>query len=669
MPAGGGAGAGGSQRQEAVRLPLPSFFAQEREAARRREEIVASLRAAEAAGEEARFIDYGFLEDMLRGTGYEGALALRAPRAIRTQSGREVAWRLFGDRISPFDVVQGSLGDCYLLSAFVVLAERPDLIQNLFLDVSVSRYGLYQLRFFKDGHWRIVDIDDMLPVRDVGSHKSLVFAHNEEGLLWPALLEKGYAKLHGSYGSIHAGQMHEALADLTGVPCDRLSLHAVDLSSEADVLLLWGQVLSLRESGALMGASCGRLDGRLSRDERIDSHMYRDMGLLPDHAYAVLDVRQLSERHRLIKLRNPWSRWVWNGDWGPGSKLWTPELRAQLGYFTVASDDRGNDSGGRAPRAGETDRGVFWMRFEDFLNFFSNIDFCRFRMDWHTQLFDGRFPASSLVSDQRWEVRTSRPTWAFFSLIQRDLRTLRRVGKPPAPGAAATLCDEYSAVGLVVCRVRASQSVEDETLEFHAWRCLDAKREVTCEVMLHDPDSVYVVFAVGIATPRERAEARTFVLSSYSARPLTIAQLPTTARLGARGLQLAVKQHCRSLEALNEARTVILYRHVEPGCVLLYVENRDYGSHTNLELDCSASAGLQSSRSELLSIDVIPPRHAQLLALFVPLGRTAGFSWRCSFKFSLLQAQRATASALQQHYPPFAVDDDPHRPLPLLLML
>ena len=41
-------------------------------------------------------------------------------------------------------------------------------------------------------------------------------AHGNE--LWVILIEKAYAKLHGSYERIGRGMVHEALRDLTGAP-------------------------------------------------------------------------------------------------------------------------------------------------------------------------------------------------------------------------------------------------------------------------------------------------------------------------------------------------------------------------------------------------------------------------------------------------------------------
>jgi hypothetical protein len=67
-------------------------------------------------------------------------------------------------------------------------------------------------------------IDDRLPctkdarrpeqVFDTG----LAFSRAANSQLWVCLLEKAYAKAHGSYKAISGGHIAEALLDLTGAP-------------------------------------------------------------------------------------------------------------------------------------------------------------------------------------------------------------------------------------------------------------------------------------------------------------------------------------------------------------------------------------------------------------------------------------------------------------------
>jgi len=51
------------------------------------------------------------------------------------------------------------------------------------------------------------------------------------------------------------------------------------------------------------------------------------MGLISDHAYAVISLHVVETdlgEVKLIKMWNPWGHKEWMGDWSDTSDLWTP---------------------------------------------------------------------------------------------------------------------------------------------------------------------------------------------------------------------------------------------------------------------------------------------------------------------------------------------------------
>lgn len=67
-------------------------------------------------------------------------------------------------RVASGDVVQGELGDCWFIGALSVVATRNDLLFPLFVSCHLE-YGFFQVKLFKNGAWRVVTIDDFVPMK------------------------------------------------------------------------------------------------------------------------------------------------------------------------------------------------------------------------------------------------------------------------------------------------------------------------------------------------------------------------------------------------------------------------------------------------------------------------------------------------------------------------
>ena len=117
--------------------------------------------------------------------------------------------------MEPTDIKPGILGDDWFLSALAIMAERPALIERLFLTRHVNDIGIYRVKLCKNGEWQIVTIDDLFPCYPKGEP---LFSSCLSNDLWVLILEKAYAKLHGGYYQLRNGFVNEALLDLTGCP-------------------------------------------------------------------------------------------------------------------------------------------------------------------------------------------------------------------------------------------------------------------------------------------------------------------------------------------------------------------------------------------------------------------------------------------------------------------
>jgi len=256
------------------------------------------------------------------------------------------------DESNVTEIVQGDVGDCWLLSALSVVALRPALLRQIVLDDSINPDGRYRVRLFLDGEWETLIVDDLFPCV-IGENDELEpkFCRSKSGAIWPLLVEKAFAQIYGSYDNLSGGYISEALTDMTGGFSQVFSLNT-DLEMVASGSL-WTHLVHFQDDGDLL-LSAGTYN---FEDDSVD-------GIRPGHAYAILDSREEWDArgwHRLIKVRDPWGLSEWNGAWSDSDKeRWTRRMRNRVGISAEESAD-----------------GIFWMSLEDFVVYFRDLHVCR----------------------------------------------------------------------------------------------------------------------------------------------------------------------------------------------------------------------------------------------------------------------------------------------------
>ncbi|XP_041634821.1 calpain-5-like [Cheilinus undulatus] len=281
--------------------------------------------------------------------------------------------RLFVDGISTRDLHQGSLGNCWMVAAISCLASEPSLWKKVIPDhveqewnpKNLNLYaGIFHFRFWRLGRWMDVVVDDRLPVSSDGV---LLFCRSATPReFWSALLEKAYAKLNGCYEALEGGNTAEALIDFTGGVSEPLSLDRESLKQHGEQRRALFQTLAkAHERKALITCSIRPAEG-----ETVESVL--DCGLVRGHAYGITAVRKvrLGEtlqnnggmcRLFMVRMRNPWGSTDWTGAWSQGSQQWQQLSRAEREKMGLIVRDVGE----------------FWMDFEDFCCYFTDIVVCR----------------------------------------------------------------------------------------------------------------------------------------------------------------------------------------------------------------------------------------------------------------------------------------------------
>ncbi|CAK9064315.1 unnamed protein product [Durusdinium trenchii] len=326
-----------------------------------------------------RFVDVNFNREVVMGNGEACPGPFLCPEQFLKDGQKK---SLFvsdesGEKVSPGDVGQGFLGDCWLIAAIAALAEWPQRVYSIF-GVDGNPYygnevGGYVVNHTKDGLWTRTIVDDFLVMRGV----SPLFARNRKNSaeLWVAILEKAWAKLHGGYRVIQVGKTANALTDLTGSPSQIFAFNPED---PQEVLLdgfvkteFWsrddlGKALTQwNHSDFAMNVQTPGTDAssfdRKNNDLTGLEKAYKKIGLLPGHCYTLYGVA-VACGETICQIRNPWgSGTEWTGRWSDGSKEWK-DIDEQEGAEIL--DMLGNRS---MPSSSD---GMFWMSLLDVSKYF-----------------------------------------------------------------------------------------------------------------------------------------------------------------------------------------------------------------------------------------------------------------------------------------------------------
>ncbi|XP_070710874.1 calpain-9 [Pempheris klunzingeri] len=281
------------------------------------------------------------------------------------------------------DICQGQLGDCWLLAAIASLTLKKDTLARVVPHDQEfdHRYaGIFHFQFWQHNKWLDIVVDDRLP----SVRNKLILLHSaSNNEFWSALLEKAYAKLHGSYESLKGGSTMEAMEDFTG------GVGEVYETKKAPDNLFSIMKKAL-DRGSMMGCS-------IDISSSAESEAKTTTGLVKGHAYSITGLEKVNYRGRtvqLIRVRNPWGQVEWNGPWSDKSSEWDYIDRADKNRILQNSAEDGE----------------FWMEFDDFKRNYDRVEICNMTPDsltdntkrhWEVNMFEGSWIRGSTAGGCR----------------------------------------------------------------------------------------------------------------------------------------------------------------------------------------------------------------------------------------------------------------------------
>ncbi|XP_019760093.1 calpain-C isoform X2 [Dendroctonus ponderosae] len=282
------------------------------------------------------------------------------------------------DGPTKFDISPGKMGDRWLVSCLGVLHLNRGLFYRVVpADQSFvgDQYcGLFRFRIWWCGEWSEVLVDDRLPT----VHGRLAFLQSQNSdYYWPGLLEKAYAKLHGSYEALKYGSLLDGLADLTGGITECIPIEDGDTSC----FKLLHNLLSMTSI-----VTCAvQLNISGTSNETLIN------GIQPGINYRISAIERVNtcsnEFVDLIILRNPMEDGEYTGPFAPDTIEWSdiPAVEATRIESCLQEQD-------------------FWMPSSEFLQTFTHLELVHLDSDTSRD-------EPSLNGKSSWQMRLYQGMW------------------------------------------------------------------------------------------------------------------------------------------------------------------------------------------------------------------------------------------------------------------
>ena len=290
--------------------------------------------------------------------------------------------KLYDEKKFSFDsILQGSIGDCYLISELCEISQYPKLlVNNDKLENSInlinkydSEVGYYEFKLFIDGEYQIVILDDYIPYDE--EIEDISFAKTSKNYYWVCLVEKAFAKVLGGYSNIInindnddeeefkkfeiINKTNLAFQILTGFLPEKYEFEKYDKD------YIYKKIYSegLYQNDINKKNEILIVTGSLSADKGVLEENY-----IPyNHSFSVLDIKTAffgDKEIKLILLNNPWGKNIYNsniiGNFIQDTKNKKMKELNKFIQYNIDSLD-----------------GTFWIDFDTFYDCFSYVSLCK----------------------------------------------------------------------------------------------------------------------------------------------------------------------------------------------------------------------------------------------------------------------------------------------------